>query len=438
MNDRRGGVTDEAAGFSARCFSRPRLLALFWTAAVIALAAMAYSGAVGWDAKGYWKAVQSLHRNSDPYAEDIVALQKFHERLAANPAEPRPFVYVYSPLTLPLLRALGVLPGWFVGLLYAVTVAVGAAIQLWAGFQMADERERRWLVFVLPAVAFFPGLVSDDVMLSGNVAYLLYGGILLGATAGWKRGQWTWYYIAILIASIFKTPFLAFLAFPVLIDVRQWIRSGMTAVAGVLIFAVQARIWPGLFPEYLKSLLLVFDWLHDFGFGPASVLGLYLWRRGRPTATPTTVLFVMCASVIGIVLVVLAGRVRKWNLPREAWVPVAFVGTALLNPRVMKYDLAAITVPMLLIGARALRILCNAGWPQTGDSTAVKPNPLARIPILVGSISFFLIPNIITIVGPTWFPAEFLVLATISVIGVWSLYQLCPAGQPVLETLPSN
>src|SRR4029077_3903088 len=125
--------------------------------------------------------------NSDPYAEDIVALQKFHERLAANPAEPRPFVYVYSPLTLHLLRALGVFPGWFVGLLYGVAIALGAAIQLWAGFQMADERERRWLVFVLPAVVFFPGLVTDDVILSGNVAYLLYGGILLGATAGWKR-----------------------------------------------------------------------------------------------------------------------------------------------------------------------------------------------------------------------------------------------------------
>ena len=427
-----------AGGFSSRWFSRPRLIALFWTAAAIALAAMAYTGAVGWDAKGYWKAVQSVHRNSDPYAEDIVALQNFHERLTTNPAEPRPWVYVYSPLTLPLLRALGVFPGWFVGLLYTVAVAAGAAIQLWAGFQMADERERRWLVFVLPAVVFFPGVVTDDVILSGNVAYLLYGGMLLGATAGWKRGQWTWYYIAVLIASIFKTPFLAFLAFPVLIDARQWIRSGMTAVAGVLIFAVQAGIWPGLFREYLKSLLLVFDWLHDFGFGPASVLGLYLWRRGRPTATPTTVLFVICAGVIGIALLALAGRVRKWNLPREAWIPVAFVGTALLNPRVMKYDLAAITVPMLLIGARVLRMWWNAGRPATGDSGAVQTSPLARMSILLGSILFFLIPNIITSVGPSWFPAEFLVLATIFAMGVWALYQLRPAGQPILETLPSN
>ena len=432
MIDQRESIPDKSSGLMARWFFRPRLIALFWIAAVLALAAMAYSGAVGWDAKGYWKAAQSVHHNSDPYAEDIVALQGFHQRLATSPAEPRPFVYVYSPLTLPLLRLLATFPASLVGLFYGVAVAVGAAIQLWAGFEMADERERRGLMFVLPAVVFFPGLVTDDVILSGNVAYLLYGGILLGATAGWKRGQWTGYYFAVLIASVFKTPFLAFLAFPVLIDARQWIRSGMTAIAGVLIFAGQAQIWPGLFREYLTSLLLVFDWLHDFGFGPASVLGLYLWRRGSPTATPPTILFVFCAGVIGIVLLVLSRRVRGWNLPREAWVPVALVGTALLNPRVMKYDLAAITVPMVLIGGRALRVLRSRG-----SSAQVKKNLSGRTPLLVASILFFLIPNIITSVGPSWFPAEFLVLATIFVMGIWSLRRLRAEDQSAVRaTLP--
>ena len=165
----------------------------------------------------------------------------FHQRLATNPAEPRPFVYVYSPLTLPLLRVLALFPGSLVGLLYAIAVAVGAAIQLWAGFQMADQRERRWLLFVLPAVVFFPGLVTDDVILSGNVAYLLYGGILLGATAGLEAGAVDLVLHCRADRIRFKTPFLAFLAFPVLIDARQWVRSGMTAVAGVLIFVAQAR-----------------------------------------------------------------------------------------------------------------------------------------------------------------------------------------------------
>jgi len=393
------------------------LAVLFWVGALIALAAMAHFGAVGWDAQGYWKAAQSVHRGSDPYAEDLAALRRFHERLATNPSEPRPFVYVYSPMTLPLLRLLAIFPGWLVGLLYGAAVAAGAAIQLWAGFQMADQRERGWLMLALPAVVFFPGLVTDDVMLSGNVAYLIYGAILIGATAGWTRGRWTWFYFAVLLASVIKTPFLVFLALPVLVDARQWIRAGVTAVAGVLIFAAQALLWPELYREYLSSLLLVFDWLHDFGFGPASVLGLYLWRRGLPTATATTILFLVCAVVTGVVLLVLARRVRKWNLPGEAWVPVALVGTALLNPRVMKYDLAAITVPMLLIGVRALRLWWSAGGSSTGAGT----NRARRAVIVAGASLFFLIPNVITAVGPSWFPAEFLVLIVIFVLGLWSL-----------------
>ena len=393
------------------------LVALFWVGALIALAAMAHFGAVGWDAQGYWKAAQEVHRGSDPYAEDLLALRRFHDRLATNPAEPRPFVYVYSPLTLPLLRLLAIFPGWFVGLLYGVAVAMGTAVQLWAGFQMAEPRERGWLMLVLPAVLFFPGLVTDDVILSGNVAYLLYGAMLVGATAGWKRAEWTWFYFAVLIASVFKTPFLVFLVFPVLVDARQWVRAGVTAVAGVLIFVAQALMWPGLYREYLSSLLLVFDWLHDFGFGPASVLGMYLWRRGQPTATATTLLFLACAVVIGVVLLVLARRAREWNLPGDAWVPVALVGTALLNPRVMKYDLAAITVPMMLIAVRALRLW----WGAKGDSSGAGTNHSRRALIAAGAILFFLIPNVITAVGPSWFPAEFLVLIAIFVLGVCSL-----------------
>ncbi len=235
--------------------------------AVVALVVMASVGSVGWDAQGYWKAIQNVHHHSDPYAQDLAALQTFHNRLASSPAEHQPFVYVYSPMTLLLLRLLAVFPRWLLGLLYWGAVATGALLQLWAGFQMADRRERRWLALMLPAIIFFPGLITDDAILSGNVAYLLYGAILAAATFGWKHGRWSWYYIAVLAASVFKTPFLVFLAFPVLMESgnrdtdsesgrRQWVPSAVAAIAGVLIFAAQIRLWPGLFREYLSSLRL--------------------------------------------------------------------------------------------------------------------------------------------------------------------------------------
>jgi hypothetical protein len=398
---------------------------------------MACSGPVGWDAKVYWKAVQSVHRGSDPYAESILARQAFHPQFAAsNPTERPPFVYAYSPMTLPLLRLLGMLPGWTLGLLYGAAVLAGALAQLWAGFQMADKDERGWLALALPAIVFFPGLVTDDVILSGNVAWILYGMILAAAVPGWKRGRWFWYYVAVLAASICKAPLLSLLAFPVLMDRRQWIPSCVAAATGVLTFAAPAWLWPGMFREYLLTIRLMFDGGEDFGFGPAGILGRALWRRGLPCSPATTIPYLAFAGLLGIVLLVLARRVREWNLPQERWIPVALVGTLLLNPRIMKYDQAAITVPMLLIGWRALRFASGrfADDGPSGNSCGKKRVSVSAA-IVLGS-GCFLIPNVITVVGPSWFPVELALMIAIFSAGIWSIALAGTFGEFVPEAIP--
>ena len=417
-----------------RWFSRPRLIALFWMGAVITLIVMACVGPFGWDVPPRWKAIQAVHHGSDPYAEELVALQAwFHNRSAFNPAEHPPFVYGYSPMTLPLLRVLAVFPGWLLGLLCGAAIATGAGLQLWVGFRMADRRERRWLALMLPAIIFFPGLITDDAILGGNLVYLLYGVVLAAAPAGWKRGRWSWYYIAVLAASVFKLPFLTLLAFPVLVDKRQWFPSGMTALAGVLIFASQMRLWPSMFQEYLLTLRLMLDTGNSFGFGPAGTLGRALWMRGLPFSSATTIVYLVFACVVGIVLLFLARRVREWDLPRETWIPIALVGTFLLNPRIMRYDIAAITVPMLLIGWRALRwALDGPDDERLGDNThGAGQQRYSRTLILVAS-ACFLAPNVIMVAGPTWVPEEpvrLVLLLVIFAMGAWSLYQSRPEVQ---------
>ena len=402
--------------------------------AVITLIVMACVGPFGWDVPPRWKAIQAVHHGSDPYAEELVALQAwFHNRSTFNPAEHPPFVYGYSPMTLPLLRVLAVFPGWLLGLLCGAAIATGAGLQLWVGFRMADRRERRWLALMLPAIIFFPGLITDDAILGGNVVYLLYGVVLAAAPAGWKRGRWSWYYIAVLAASVFKLPFLTLLAFPVLVDKRQWFPSGMTAIAGVLIFASQMRLWPSMFQEYLLTLRLMLDTGNSFGFGPAGTLGRALWMRGLPFSSATTIVYLVFACVVGIVLLFLARRVREWDLPRETWIPIALVGTFLLNPRIMKYDIAAITVPMLLIGWRALRwALDGPDDERLGDNThGAGQQRYSRTLILVAS-ACFLAPNVIMVAGPTWVPEEpvrLVLLLVIFAMGAWSLYQSRPEVQ---------
>ncbi len=436
-------ATDLSSQTNVRWFSRSRLVILFWIAAIVSMVIMATTGPAGWDARIYGKAIQYVRHGIDPYAAGIAEQQAFRNRPASSVAEHVPFAYVYSPLTLPLLRLLAFLPDWLLALFWTAVVAAGFLLQLWAGFQMATKDERPWLALMLPAVAFFPALVTDDVILSGNVAFILYGLVLAAAVPGWKRGRWLWFYLAVLLASIFKAPLLILLAFPVLVGKRQWLPAISAASAGLLLIAAQARLWPQIFHEYLLAVRLVFDEVHDFGYGPAGVLGRALWKMGRPYSLAFALGYLAFAVALGIVLLLLAHRVRKYNLARETWIPVAFVGTLLFYPRIMKYDMAAITIPMLLIGWRTVRNAWNGfsqrdvpGGPRSIDDQETEtslslpsiPGPHRSIlPMVLVGAGCFLVPNLMMVAGPAWWPVELVVILGIFAMGISHLNLATPA-----------
>ncbi len=398
--------------------SRRKIVVMFWVAAIVAVAAMAYTGPAGWDAQISWRAVQTIHRGGDPYAVGIAAQLAFLNRPHPSPSDRIPYAYVYSPMTLPLLRLCAAVPGWLLGLLYGLAVLSGFLLELWAGFQMAEAWERKWLVVMLPAIAFFPGLVTDDTILSGNIGYVLYGLVLAASVPGWNRGRWFWYYVAVVAASIVKAPLLTMIAFPVLVGKRQWLPAGAAGSVGLALFALAGRIWPVEFREYLVALRLLFVEVHDFGFGPAGVLGKTLWRLGRPYFPIAIIFYLIVSCVLGIILLVLKRRVARGEMTREAWIPVALVGTLLFYPRIMRYDLAAFAVPMLLIGWRVLRKAEESAPPLLPGRLFSWLTPGSAILVVC-----FLAANIITVVGPIWFPIELMVLLAVFGLGVASAYQ---------------
>ena len=397
--------------------------------ALATLTVMATSSQGGWDARNCAKAIQCLRRGGDPYAQGIAAQQTFHNRPASNVADHAPLTYVYSPLTLPVLRVLARLPDGLLAVLFWTAVAAGFLLTLWAGFKMATEQERAWLVLLLPAVAFFPGLITDDVILSGNVAYVLYGPILAAAILGWKRDRWFCYYLTVFAASSCKAPFLTLLAFPVLVGRRQWLPAGSTAAAGVLLIVGEARLWPALFSEYVSVLRLMCVQSHDFGYGPAGILGRFLWNQGRPYSSETSLMYLASAGAIGLVLLILADQVRHERLSRDSWIPVALVGTFLLSPRIMKYDMAPITIPMVLIASRGLRALLQSSQAEDLSESSSSNR------LLVVGAGCFLIPNLLTVFGPTWWPIELIVLLTTFAIGACALPR--PNPQIDLQIPPS-
>lgn len=402
---------------------RLRILVVFWCVALITVACMALAGPWSWDTDVYWKAAQTLKHGEDPYAIGIAAQQAFHDG-AHGPNEHAPFTYVYSPMTLPILRLIGVFPGWLLGPVYGLAFFGGFLLQLWAGYQTATERERHWLIFLLPLIVFFPGLLADDVILSGNLVYILYGLVLAAACCGVKTGKWLWFYIAVLAASCFKAPLLTLLAFPILVAEYQWVPACLTGAAGLSLFGVQALIWPKLFQEYMLAVRLQFDWNHDFGFAPAGILAKVLWNLKKPFNPASTILYLVFACVLGIVLLLLSNKVKRGELSREQWLPLALVGTILLNPRIKEYDIAAITVPMVLIGWRFLRSAFTLFQSekflslQNDYSANNRPNPAMAISATGWFVALNVIGGLLN-----WRQTELAILIGFLALGIWSLYR---------------
>lgn len=340
---------------SPRATKHSRWIILIWVLAAIGLGAIATSITYGQDVNQSWIAIQAVGHGGSAYADGIAAMRAYHDHPSRVDGDGGPVVlYIYSPLTIPVLRALAWLPGWLLRQSYICAMATGLLLQLWAGYEMASERERRWLVFFLPFAAYFPGLLGDTTILLGNIGYILYGLILAAAIPGWKRNRWLWFYLAVIAASIFKAPMLTLLAFPVLVGRRQWGPAALTGVTGCLLVAVQALLWPVEFREYLLAIRLAFDWQHSFGVGPAGLVGDLLWRMKKPYSSATTIVYLAWAAALAALLLSAGHHVRRHGLLRETWIPIAWVGAILLDPRINLCDTAPLTVPLLLIAWRLL------------------------------------------------------------------------------------
>ncbi len=383
-------------------FTRGRGLAVtFWILACCTVVILALLPSFGgtWDFRVYMNAVHSLRAGHDPYTDCIAVQRTFHEHLASHPDATPPYCYVYSPITLPLVGWVGWLPPVFADCIYWFLYAVGIAGALWAGMQAVEDRERRLLSLVAPAVMFFPGLLQSDNLFSGNVAYILYGFVLAAAVWGWRRGRWECFYFFALIASCLKAPLLSLLAIPVLSARRQWVPACLTGAAGLALFGVQPLLQPELFRHYLQAVELQFSYNRDFSSSPAGMLANLLFERYPYQVVSTTFyLFYACLTFGGLLYTrnrFLAGRISL-----KQWLPVMLLGVILLDPRIMEYDVAPITVAMTLV---AWRVACRMG----GRALAMTAMGL-----------FFAVANVFAALShPAWKVTECVVLASLFVAG---------------------
>lgn len=323
--------------------------------------------APAWDLNVYRHAIDSLRAGHDPYA-DAIAVQMAAHRLSHNAPTPYgPFSYVYSPITLPVLRIFVWLPTLAAAAIYGLLYAAGVAAQNRFGVSLMEESERRVLRYFAPASIFFPGFLGSDIVMSGNIAFILYGAVLACVGRALKTGRWRWFYVAVVIASCFKAPLLSLLAIPVLCARRQWLPAAGAGLAGVALFVVQPLLWPELFRNYLKAVGLQFSFNRDFGFSPAGLFSGWLFDHHLPYS-PAGMIFYACYAVpLFGTLLYLSRRYLLGEISMQRWLPVMLTGVILLNPRLMEYDAAPLALPLAIICWR----LFSAHYSTLGTLTRV-------------------------------------------------------------------
>jgi hypothetical protein len=361
----------------------PKSVLLAWLILLAILPMVAVADEWGWDLVPMRNALHSLHAGKDVYASDIAAQDAFRSQSAHAPGAEPPLMYVYPPITLPLLHALGAVRMPYKAALFLVVCVLGYILQTWAGSRALQPREARSFAYLAPLALFFPGLLANSNVLSGNIAYVLYGVMLLAAVRGWRGEQneqrWGLFYAAVLLASAFKTPYLTLLAVPVFCSRREWGRAGLTALAGVALFLAQALLWPTLFAHYLRALAVMFEWQHDFGSSPAGMLATALIGRGHASSSSFLGFYLVYAVPLFAWLFYLSRRYLAGAFSLEQWIPTLLVGVILLNPRIIEYDVAPLTVPLALIGWRALQGLRLPLRPVVGGTGFLAVNAFALV-----------------------------------------------------------
>ncbi len=345
------------------------LLVALWIAIACAVTVCATVGDHAWDTGVYATAMRALRAGLDPYRAATAIQLAVHAAGGAAPGN-TPYSYVYSPVTLPLLRVLAHVPLMLLGSVYWVLYALAALAQLWCGSRAAKEDEVAWVRFFAPVALFFPGLLANGTVMSGNIAYLLYAMVLLTAWRGHRRGRWGSFYAAVLVASCIKAPLLSLVLLAPLQARKQWVPALVTMVAGVALFAVQPLLWPELFRNYLRAVDLQFQINHDFGCSPAGLFSQLLDSFGLPYSPWGLLLYTAYAVPVFLTLLRFSKAYGRNAFDWQEWFPVLLTGVLLLNPRIMEYDVAPLALPLALIAWRLLRGL-EARALRTGAALAV-------------------------------------------------------------------
>lgn len=323
----------------ARLFKGLLLVAGLGLLLALALRILPNSGHRPWDFETYWYAAKAVRLGLNPY--DTSSLVRLAQRPVGMP-------FLYSPITLPLLMPLTLLPIDRAALIWFTTKALLLVplIVLWRRHFLQGAS----IVMVSAVAVFgFNGACIWDLK-TGNVAILeesvLWAGfaaLVLG-----RRRVFAGCMVAAALFKLFPIAFLALLLVPSRKSEPQWKLAGIALAVFVFL----------AFGPTLAGLAWARDFLHNvpterpWGLVNPSALGLIDTLLGDHTTALTSPPFkalalwiAYIAALVGLSIPTLHRLWRRQDL-RE-WVLASAILYALLVPRMMVYSYLLVLVPVL-------------------------------------------------------------------------------------------
>lgn len=374
--------------------------------------------ALGGDAKNYILAIDFMRQGGDVYREGMLPLRDYLARYGTHAARRAPLVYWYPPLSLRVLKLLTPLSDSTLIYCYVAVFVVSWLLLLKINYGFASVLERKWLLFLLPLCIFFPDLLADLSVFALNIAILLYALILLGAQRGWRHNRWLWFYLAVLLAVLFKPHMLTLLALPLLTGKRQWGATFLAAISGLALFSLQAWLWTQQMAEFTQIYQLVQASSHDFGYGLSGLFCQFLWRHGVPTGSIFPMCSVFWIAALFAFLLFLSRRLKDHPQLREKWQPIALLGVVCLSPRVTACETSVVVIPRLLVCLRAAAYFLRQTRSEEGAALAALTGEAAGTArSVVAFLACFAAIHVLNSLAPAWFTTEFYALAVVLLVG---------------------
>jgi hypothetical protein len=302
-----------------------------------------------WDFQRDVAVVKAMAAGVSPYDRTYLT-----EHFSIFQTSPIPVTFVYPPLVAEAFYKLS----WF------MTTSIGCACLLfvqivsWISipYLLAGSPTKwysREFLYVWGLYLVLFGFSGMRIFAVGNPAGILNALIIASIVVAVRTRDYKVFWVAILICSMVKIYFLAFLMLPVILD-KRYIGATVFIFLFALAYSMNYFLSPVLFSEYLDK-MAVLSQIPVVAEGWSLYSLAHVVFHSFPKISGNRALLLALGVhflFVGIIILIAYAIAERYRRPYRfdllcCWF---FMSAFLISPRIFDYDIAVLTVPLVLLG----------------------------------------------------------------------------------------